>query len=124
MNWSSIKYRISHGVALAAFVALSLVHFAHSWHSEQTYDPALQTYLASGGQLSDVCNLSENGEHGLGETCEACVIVAGFALPLTSGFDLPVVRVAKTAARTGVGTVQLSFAFDLSRASRAPPVHT
>lgn len=111
------------GVAAFALIALVFSGLTHTWHHKtQGFDPAIATYLAAGGTLSDIC-ASRGGEtRGSVAECDACHMKS-------TAHPTPVRKLAWLDDRTFLyvaapetDRIASLQALDLSRACRAPPV--
>lgn len=105
-------------IVFALAFAMATSGFAHRIAAADV-DESLQSYVAAGGSLADIC-----GDIGasLGETCDACRLVdTAFVPPLSSHCQSAID--AKIAAVIAVVHLpDVANASDPSRLVRAPPI--
>lgn len=110
-------------MTLVMVLSLALIGFGHRLQaSPDTSDPAIAAYLASGGELGDICGpLGTGGDAVQGTECPTCLLKSCFALPDLAGAPLRTLTLKARHITLPEPAMIAGRAFDQSRASRAPP---
>lgn len=108
---------------LVLVLSVTLISLGHRHIvTAEPVDAATAAFLASGGQLSDLCDIPGEQEGTGTAHCPACLIGQDMALPerAVTSCAAPVAR--QTVSWPDQDTSTQTIAFDFSRTTRAPPV--
>ena len=110
-------------LTFVVLVSVMLLSFGHRHDAvAEPLDPADAAFVASGGQISDLCALTGTSETGSGVHCPACVLGQDVDLPSQMVLVSRVPTDADQAELSHIAQLTRHIAFDFSRTSRAPPV--
>lgn len=107
-------------VVFALLVAMAGTGFAHRV-TPQDVDQSLQSYLAAGGTLAELCGDAEQGSHGAGQTCDACRLVDSVLLPKASQASVSGMGRPRVACHLSPTQVVATSAKETAHPVRAPP---
>ena len=108
-------------IAVALFVAMASSSLAHRFASGSDTEN-LNAYLAAGGTYADICDDGGLGGRNAGQSCDACRLVDGAALPPLAA-SCAVTHAVILATNAAFAALRPpAFVPDPSRPVRAPPL--
>lgn len=108
-------------IVFALFVAMASSGSAHRFASASDTEN-LNAFLAAGGTYADICADDGLGGHNAGQTCDACRLVDGAALPPVTATCAATHAVILAANAAFAALPPPAFVPDPSRPVRAPPL--